>query len=168
MKRINLIFTLLLCSYRRLVFEPGRKRQRKLDQILDNMQKAAARSRRFTPTESGEEDRANRRQTRISGGQIIFKHVGQRQRHGADQLQQARGQGRRVCRGQGNLYQAAINQAIVTTRAAAASKRDGVSFIATPYSSVPQLKSRYNIAYKGRWRDGDARADAENEVFCQS
>jgi outer membrane lipoprotein-sorting protein len=47
------------------------------------------------------------------------------------------------------LYQADINQAIVTTRSAAASKGDEFAFIATPYTSVPELKRQYNIVYLG-------------------
>ncbi|HKS42186.1 MAG TPA: outer-membrane lipoprotein carrier protein LolA, partial [Blastocatellia bacterium] len=47
------------------------------------------------------------------------------------------------------LYQAEINQAIVTTRGAAASKGDEFAFVATPYTSVPDLKSKYNITHAG-------------------
>ena len=47
------------------------------------------------------------------------------------------------------LYQARINQCTVTTRRAQAPKNQEFSFIATPYKSVPELKSQYNIAYLG-------------------
>ncbi|HSB11653.1 MAG TPA: outer membrane lipoprotein carrier protein LolA [Blastocatellia bacterium] len=47
------------------------------------------------------------------------------------------------------LYQPGIKQAIVTTRKAQASRNQEFSFIATPYKSVPELKSQYNIAHIG-------------------
>jgi outer membrane lipoprotein-sorting protein len=47
------------------------------------------------------------------------------------------------------LYQPSIKQVIQTTRQAQASKNQEFSFIATPYKSVPELKSQYNIVYIG-------------------
>jgi outer membrane lipoprotein-sorting protein len=47
------------------------------------------------------------------------------------------------------LYQAKIKQAIVTTRSAAAAKGDEFAFVATPYSSIPDLKRQYDIVYVG-------------------
>lgn len=47
------------------------------------------------------------------------------------------------------LYQPSIKQVILTTRQAQASKNQEFSFIATPYKSVPELKSQYNIVYVG-------------------
>jgi outer membrane lipoprotein-sorting protein len=47
------------------------------------------------------------------------------------------------------LYQPKINQVIITSRQKQAAKNQEFSFIATPYKSVPQLKSQYNVAYLG-------------------
>ena len=47
------------------------------------------------------------------------------------------------------LYQPRIKQVIYTTRQAQASQNQEFSFIATPYKSVPELKSQYNIEYAG-------------------
>lgn len=45
------------------------------------------------------------------------------------------------------LYQPRINQMIITTRSKQASQDPEYDFIATPYSSVSTLKTRYNISY---------------------
>lgn len=47
------------------------------------------------------------------------------------------------------LYQPSIKQVILTTRQAQATKNQEFSFIATPYKSVPELKSQYNIVFVG-------------------
>lgn len=52
------------------------------------------------------------------------------------------------------LYQPSIKQVIKTTRQSQASKNQEFSFIATPYKSVPELKSQYNIVYVGDERVG--------------
>lgn len=57
-----------------------------------------------------------------------------------------------------DLYQPSINQMIVTSRKAQASKNQEFSFIATPYKSVPALKSEYNISYIGD-EQGAAKLD---------
>jgi outer membrane lipoprotein-sorting protein len=47
------------------------------------------------------------------------------------------------------LYQAGLKQVIKTNRSRQASKNPEVSFVASPYKSVPQLKSQYAIVYLG-------------------
>lgn len=54
------------------------------------------------------------------------------------------------------LYQPSIKQVIKTTRQSQASKNQEFSFIATPYKSVPELKSQYNIVYVGDERVGSS------------
>src|SRR6185503_3196062 len=82
-------------------------------------------------------------------GEVFFKHVGK----GNDKIKIVysipKGQTVWVVGETITLYQAEINQAITTTRSAAASKGDEFAFIATPYASVPELKRQYNIVYVG-------------------
>ena len=54
------------------------------------------------------------------------------------------------------LYQPNVKQVILTTRQAQASKNQEFSFIATPYKSVPELKSQYNIVYVGAEQVGSS------------
>src|SRR5260370_19920348 len=52
------------------------------------------------------------------------------------------------------LYQPKIKQAIVTSRAKQAQENPEYDFLAAPYSSVPDLKSRYATAYQKDERVG--------------
>jgi outer membrane lipoprotein-sorting protein len=121
----------------------------KLDEILANMQKAAG---NITTIHAKMEQ--IKRDPQIGGlekyrGEVFFKHVAK----GNDKVKVVysipRGQTVWVVGEAITLYQAEINQAIMTTRSAAASKGDEFAFIATPYTSVPELKRRYNIVYVG-------------------
>jgi outer membrane lipoprotein-sorting protein len=121
----------------------------KLDEILANMQKSAA---DITSIQAGMEQL--KRDRNIGGvekysGEIFFKHTPK----GCDKVKIVysvpRGQTIWVVCDTITLYQAEIKQAIVTTRAAAASKGDEFAFIATPYTSVPELKRQYDIVYAG-------------------
>jgi outer membrane lipoprotein-sorting protein len=121
----------------------------KVDEILANMQKAAA---NITTIQAKMDQ--TKRNMQIGGteryrGEVFFKHVSK----GNDKVKVVysipKGQTLWVVGEAITLYQAEINQAITTTRSAAASKGDEYAFIATPYTSVPELKRQYNIAYLG-------------------
>ena len=121
----------------------------KLDEILANMQKAAGN----ITTIQARMDQV-KRDLQIGGsekysGEIFFKHVAK----GNDKVKIVysipKGQTIWVVGETITLYQAEINQAIVTTRSAAASKGDEFAFIATPYTSIPELKRQYEIVYVG-------------------
>jgi outer membrane lipoprotein-sorting protein len=121
----------------------------KLDEILANMQKAAG---NITTIHAKMEQ--IKRDPQIGGlekyrGEVFFKHVAK----GNDKVKIVysipKGQTIWVVGEAITLYQAEINQAIITTRSAAASKGDEFAFIATPYTSVPELKRQYNIVYLG-------------------
>ena len=121
----------------------------KLDEILANMQKSAG---QITSIQARMEQL--KRDRNIGGiekynGEIFFKHVAK----GNDKVKIVysipKGQTIWVVGETITLYQAEIKQAIVTTRSAAASKGDEFAFIATPYTSVPDLKRQYDIVYAG-------------------
>ena len=121
----------------------------KLDEILANMQKSAANiTSIYARMEQLKRDR-NIGGVEKYSGEIFFKHVAK----GNDKVKIVysvpRGQTVWVVGDTITLYQAEIKQAIVTTRSAAASKGDEFAFVATPYTSVPDLKRQYDIVYAG-------------------
>ncbi len=125
----------------------------KLDEVLANMEKAA-RSIKTIEADMAQE----KRDMQIGGrevykGRIYFEHgkVCDRVRI---EYSIPEGQFVTVLCDKIYLYQAKINQCIVTTRQAQASKNQEFSFIATPYKSVPELKRQYNIAYVGEEQIG--------------
>ena len=121
----------------------------RLDEILANMQKSAS---QITSIQARMEQL--KRDRNIGGverysGEIFFKHGTK----GCDMVKIVytvpKGQTIWVLCETITLHQAEIKQAIVTTRAAAASKGDEFAFIATPYKSVPDLKRQYDIVDAG-------------------
>lgn len=149
MKRSQLILTLVGLIAAAAAQVPYSLANGKLDEILANMQKAAG---NITTIHAKMEQ--IKRDPQIGGlekyrGEVFFKHVAK----GNDKVKVVysipRGQTVWVVGEAITLYQAEINQAIMTTRSAAASKGDEFAFIATPYTSVPELKRRYNIVYVG-------------------
>ncbi|HYV05890.1 MAG TPA: outer-membrane lipoprotein carrier protein LolA [Blastocatellia bacterium] len=120
-----------------------------LDEILANMQNAAA---KITSIQATLEQ--VKRDNNIGGlekynGEIFFKHVAK----GNDKVKIAysrpEGQTIWIVGDLITLYQAKIKQAIITSRSAAAAKGDEFAFVATPYTSVPDLKRQYNIVHPG-------------------
>jgi len=149
MKRSKLIFTLIVLIAAAAAPMPGSLANGKVDEILANMQKAAS---NITTIYAKMEQ--IKRDPQIGGlekyrGEVFFKHVAK----GNDKVKIVysipRGQTVWVVGEAITLYQDEIHQAILTTRSAAASKGDEFAFIATPYTSVPELKRQYNIAYLG-------------------
>lgn len=120
----------------------------KLDEILGNMERAAR------TIKSLEADMIQeKRDTQIGGkevysGRIFFIHD-----RACDKVRinydRPVGQVVAVLCNAIILYQPSVKQVILTTRQAQASKNQEFSFIATPYKSVPELKSQYNIVYVG-------------------
>jgi outer membrane lipoprotein-sorting protein len=129
----------------------------KLDEILANMERAA---RKINTVEA--DMFQEKRDMQIGGkevysGRIFFLHDRKcdKVRINYDRPQ---GQVVAVLCDEIDLYQPSINQMIVTSRRAQAAKNQEFSFIATPYKSVPELKSQYNIAYIGD-EQGAAKLD---------
>ena len=126
----------------------------KLDEVLANMDRVA---RTIKTIES--DMRQEKRNMQIGGkevysGRIFFLHDRKcdKVRINYDNPQ---GQVVAVLCEEIDLYQPSINQMIVTSRRAQASKNQEFSFIATPYKSVPELKSQYNIVYVGEEQAGN-------------
>lgn len=149
MKRSKLIITMIGLIAAAIVPIGESHANSKLDEILGNMQKAAS-----TITSIHASFDQLSRDPNIGGlekyqGEVFFKHVAK----GNDKVKIVysipRGQTVWVVGETITLYQAEIKQAIITTRAAAASKGDEFAFIATPYTSIPELKRQYNIEYAG-------------------
>ena len=149
MKRSKLIFTIIALTTAAVVPTGGSLANGKLDEILANMQRAAG-----SITSIQAKIDQLKRDLQIGGiekysGEIFFKHVAK----GNDKVKIVYsipdGQTIWVVGETITLYQAKIKQAIITTRSAAAAKGDEFAFIATPYSSVPDLKRQYDIVYAG-------------------
>jgi outer membrane lipoprotein-sorting protein len=149
MKGSKLIFTIIALSTAAVVPASGSHANGKLDEILANMQKAAG-----SITSIQAKIDQLKRNLDIGGvekysGEIFFKHTAK----GNDKVKIVysipEGQTIWVVGETITLYQAKIKQAILTTRSAAAAKGDEFAFIATPYSSVPDLKRQYEIVYAG-------------------
>jgi outer membrane lipoprotein-sorting protein len=152
MKRINLFFIAVALMVAASLSVSTAEANGQLDEILANMQKAAAgiksikadlrQEKNFKSSIGGKE---------VNNGKIWFKHEGK----GSDKVKieyTRNGSPSQVVWVVGNeiwLWQPPINQVIITTRTSQASKNQEFSFIATPYKSVPELKSQYNIVHKG-------------------
>jgi outer membrane lipoprotein-sorting protein len=149
MKRSKLIFTIIALSAAAVVPTRGSHANGKLDEILANMQKAAG---NITSIQAKIDQL--KRDLQIGGiekysGEIFFKHVAKSNDKVKIVYSIPEGQTIWVVGETITLYQAKIKQAIITTRSAAATKGDEFAFIATPYSSVPDLKRQYDIVYAG-------------------
>jgi outer membrane lipoprotein-sorting protein len=150
MKRSRLIFTMIGLIVAAVVI-PTQESQAngRLDEILANMQKAAG-----TITSIHARMDQIKRDPNIGGlekysGEVFFKHVSKSNDKVKIVYSIPKGQTVWVVGETITLYQAEIKQAIITTRSAAAAKGDEFAFIATPYTSIPDLKRQYAIVYVG-------------------
>jgi outer membrane lipoprotein-sorting protein len=119
-----------------------------LDQILSKMQESAAKIKTISA------DMEQVKHLDIGGtekyrGAISFKHVDKNNDKVKIAYSLPEGQTIWIVGDDITLYQAKIKQAIVTSRQSAASKSDELSVVATPYTSVPDLKRQYEIVYAG-------------------
>ena len=149
MKRINLIFTIAVFLIAGFSI-PTASANGNLDEILNNMQKKAASIKTiYARMEQSKRDSNLGGKPEQYTGEIFFKHEGKNNDMVRINYSKPSGQSVWVIGNKVTLYQAAINQAIVTTRSAAAQRGDEFSFVATPYTSVPELKRQYNIEHVG-------------------
>jgi outer membrane lipoprotein-sorting protein len=149
MKRIKLLFIVAQLLMAASVSTASANGDGKLDAILDNMQKNAA----SITTIYAEMDQLKRDRS-IGGvekykGQLFFKHSGKNNDKVRINYSNPKGQTIWVVGDEITLYQETIKQAIIMSRRSAASKGDEFAFVATPYTSVPDLKRQYNIVYAG-------------------
>jgi outer membrane lipoprotein-sorting protein len=120
-----------------------------LDQILNNMQKAAADIKTiYAKMDQVKRDREVGGTEKYSG-EIFFKHVGKNNDKVRINYFVPRGQKIWIVGDSIILYQEATGTAYISSRRAQASKNGEYNFIATPYTSVPDLKRQYNIVHVG-------------------
>jgi chaperone LolA len=151
MKRINLFLIAVALAGAASFSISTVEANGQLDEILANMQKAAQNIRSITADLQQEKRFGGIGGKEVNNGKIWFKHEGK----GSDKVKieyKRNGSPSQVVWVVGNeiwFWQPPINQVIITTRSSQASKNQEFSFIATPYKSVPELKSQYNIVHKG-------------------
>lgn len=160
MKRINLFFTTAVFLIAVLFSIPtaNANGNDKLDEILNNMQKSAA---SITTIYARMEQLKRDRQiggTEKYSGEVFFKHLGKNNDKVCIKYSVPSGQTVWVIGDEITLYQANIGQAIKTSRRSASQKGDDLSFVATPYTSVPELRRQYNIVHSGE-EQGMAKLD---------
>ena len=120
-----------------------------LDQILNNMQKVAAGIKAIYAKMDQATYHADVGGTEKYSGEIFFKHAGKNSDKARVNYDVPKGQIIWINGDQIILYQKATNTAYVSSRKAQASKNSEYQFVATPYSSVPDLKRQYNITHIG-------------------
>ena len=120
-----------------------------LDQILNNMQKAAADIKTiYARMDQAKRDAAIGGTEKYSG-EIFFKHAGKNNDKVRINYDNPKGQTIWIVGDAITLYQKATNTAYISSRKAQASKNSEYAFVATPYTSVPDLKRQYNIVHVG-------------------
>jgi outer membrane lipoprotein-sorting protein len=149
MRRSNKFFAFIALVAALSATAAGAGGSGKLDEVLANMERAA---RSIKGIEA--DLRQEKRDMQIGGkevysGKIYFQHSGKDRDKLRIDYTVPEGQVVGVNGDKITLYQKSINQVILTTRKAQASKSQEFSFIATPYKSVPELKSQYNIVHAG-------------------
>ena len=150
MKRSKLIFALAALFGAVMVPNGYSQPNGKLDEILANMQKAAG---SITTIQAKMEHL--KRDLNLGGkperynGEVFFKHAGKNNDKVKIVYSIPKGQTIWIVGDTITLYQAEIKQAIITSRSAAAAKGDEFAFVATPYTSIPELKRQYDIVYVG-------------------
>jgi outer membrane lipoprotein-sorting protein len=143
MKRFISVVAVLLAG---VGLMPSAQANGQLDQILNNMQNAG----KGINTLSG--NIAQEKKTTFGGTE---RYQGtttlQRGAKGSEKVvvHYTNGQHVSVVGNKIVLYNERIPQAIETTRQSQANSKPEFDFIATPYSSVADLKARFNIAYLG-------------------
>jgi outer membrane lipoprotein-sorting protein len=156
MKRSRLIVTMIWLIAAAFVPMTASHANGKLDEVLAKMEQAA---RSIKTIEA--DMRQEKRDMQIGGkelyaGKILFLHAGKNTDKVRIDYSKPQGQVVAVDGNKITLYQPEIKQVILTTRQAQASQNQEFSFIATPYKSVPELKSQYNIVHAGDEQVGSA------------
>jgi outer membrane lipoprotein-sorting protein len=120
-----------------------------LEQILNNMQREAAKiTAIFANMEQTKRDPTIGGTEKYSG-QIFFKHAGKNNDKVRINYSVPKGQSIWIVGDKIILYQEATKTAYFSSRKAQAAKNGEYAFVATPYTSVPDLKRQYNITHVG-------------------
>jgi outer membrane lipoprotein-sorting protein len=120
-----------------------------LDQILNNMQKAAGEIKTIYAKMDQVKRDPNVGGSEKYSGEIFFKHAGKNNDKVRINYVVPKGQKIWIVGDQIILYQEATKTAYTSSRKAQASKNSEYAFVATPYTSVPDLKRQYNITHVG-------------------
>jgi outer membrane lipoprotein-sorting protein len=146
MKKIKLAVTVLTVLFASMGALPRAQANGELDQILANMQNAGSKIKALAANLSQEKKLSIGGSERYQGTITI-----QRGTQGNEKaiVHYTNGQHVSVVGNKIVLYNERIKQAIETTRQSQAKDKPQFDFIATPYSSVADLKTKFNISYLG-------------------
>jgi outer membrane lipoprotein-sorting protein len=146
MKKIKSVITVLAVLFASMGALPEARANGELDQILANMQNAGSKIKALSANLSQEKKLSIGGTERYQGTITI-----QRGSQGNEKaiVHYTNGQHVSVVGNKIALYNERIKQAIETTRQSQAKDKPQFDFIATPYSSVADLKAKFNISYLG-------------------
>jgi outer membrane lipoprotein-sorting protein len=146
MKKMKLSIIVVAVFLAAVGFMPAAQANGQLDQILNNMQNAGkgintlagniAQEKKLSIGGTERYKGTTTLQRGVKGSEKVIIHY--------DNGQHVSVVGNKIV-----LYNEIIKQAIETTRQSQANNKPEFDFIATPYSSVADLKARFNIAYLG-------------------
>jgi outer membrane lipoprotein-sorting protein len=146
MKKIKIIITAAVILLAGVGLMPTAQANGQLDQILTNMQNAGGKIKTLTSGITQEKKSTLGGSERYQGTMTL-----QRGAQGREKviIHYTNGQHVSVNGNKIALYNERIPQAIETTRQSQAKDKPQFDFIATPFSSVADLKARFNIEYLG-------------------
>jgi len=148
MKRISFVFIAATLFIAASFSVSSAKADGKLDEILNNMQREGSKISTFYAKMDQQSIDAELGGKTSYSAYVFFQHKG-RDDKAAILYEKPKGQKVWAVGDKIYLYQGAINQVVITSRNAQAKKNPEISFVASPYKSVPQLKSQYEIVYLG-------------------
>jgi outer membrane lipoprotein-sorting protein len=147
MKKMKAVITVVAIFLASIGLIPTAQANGDLDQILANMQNAGGKIKTLSSNILQEKKSSIDGQTDRFQGNITL----QRGAQGSEKviIHYTNGQHVSVVGNKIVLYNERIPQAIETNRQSQAKDKPQYDFIATPFSSVADLKARFNIAYLG-------------------
>jgi outer membrane lipoprotein-sorting protein len=147
MKKMKIAITVVAVFLASVALMPAAQADGQLDQILNNMQNAGKKITTFASTLAQEKQDKQLGGTERYNGNITL----QRGAQGSEKviIHYTNGQHVSVNGNKIVLYNERIPQAIETTRQSQANNKPEFNFIATPFSSVADLKAKFTIAYLG-------------------
>lgn len=148
MKRLNLIIA-AVTLFAAATFSITPASANGVDEILNNMRNAAKgiKTVRAILNQEKKNTQLGGPPERYSGAIVIQR--GERQGSEKVKIKYTNGQEIAVVGNQITLYQPSINQVLITTRQKIGNENKDISFVATPFSSVDDLKAKFNIEYRG-------------------
>ena len=148
MKRISFVFIAAILFIAASFSVSSARADGKLDEILNNMQREGSKISTFFAKMDQQSIDVELGGKSNYTAYVFFQHKGKTDKAAIKYIK-PEGQTVWVNGEEIALYQKRIKQAVITTRKKQASKNPELSFVASPYKSVPQLKSQYEIVYLG-------------------